>query len=87
MSALPERLSPKAKKLFREPAFLVGYLNFDRILDVIRNLDATALGSGGMMMKMALDMAVSVVKNLEELTIIIQSTKGGVLFRGHLKIQ
>jgi hypothetical protein len=65
----------------------VSYLNFGQVLDAVSALDASAMGEGGMMVKMILDMAVSVVKNLRELTAVVRFLPDGLAFAGHLHIQ
>ena len=85
--ALPSKLSPEAGKLFAAESLLVGYLNFGQVLDAVSALDASAMGEGGMMVKMILDMAVGVVKNLRELTAVVRILPDGMAFAGHLHIQ
>jgi hypothetical protein len=85
--ALPSKLSTEAGKLFAAESLLVGYLNFGQVLDAISALDASAMGEGGMMVKMILDMAVGVVKNLRELTTVVRILPDGMAFAGHLHIQ
>jgi hypothetical protein len=84
---LPAKLSPEAGKLFSTDSLLVSYLNFGQVLDAVSALDASAMGEGGMMVKMILDMAVSVVKNLRELTAVVRFLPDGLAFAGHLHIQ
>ncbi len=84
---LPSKLSAKAGKLLSADSLLVGYLNFGQVLDAVSSLDASAMGEGGMMVKMILDMAVGVVKNLRELTTIVRFLPDGLAFAGHLRIQ
>jgi hypothetical protein len=85
--ALPSKLSAEAGKLFAAESLLVGYLNFGQVLDAVSALDASAMGEGGMMVKMILDMAVGVVKNLRELTTVVRILPDGMAFAGHLHIQ
>jgi len=85
--ALPSKLSAEAGKLFAAESLLVGYLNFGQVLDAVSALDASAMGEGGMMVKMILDMAVGVVKNLRELTTVVRILPDGLAFAGHLHIQ
>jgi len=85
--ALPSKLSAEAGKLFAAESLLVGYLNFGQVLDAVSALDASAMGEGGMMVKMILDMAVGVVKNLKELTVVVRTLPDGMAFVGHLHIQ
>jgi hypothetical protein len=85
--ALPSKLSTEAGKLFAADSLLVGYLNFGQVLDAVSALDASAMGEGGMMVKMILDMAIGVVKNLRELTTVVRILPDGLAFAGHLHIQ
>ena len=85
--ALPSKLSTEAGKLFAADSLLVGYLNFGQVLDAVSALDASAMGEGGMMVKMILDMAIGVVKNLQELTAVVRILPDGLVFAGHLHIQ
>jgi hypothetical protein len=84
---LPSRLSAKAGKLFAADSLLVGYLNFGQVLDAVSALDASSMSEGGMLVKMILDMAVSVVKNLRELTAVVRFLPDGLTFASHLNIQ
>jgi hypothetical protein len=86
-SAFPAQLSKEARKLFDEESLVVGTLKFGQLLDVLSGLDAASLGEGGMMVKMVLDMVIGAVKNLRELTAVIRAVPGGVVFKGHLRIQ
>ena len=45
------------------------------------------MGEGGMMVKMILDMAIGVVKNLRELTAVVRFLPDGLVCAGHLHIQ
>lgn len=85
--ALPSKLSTEANKLFAADSLLVGYLNFGQVLDAVSALDASAMGEGGMMVKMILDMAIGVVKNLRELTTVVRILPDGLAIAGHLHIQ
>jgi hypothetical protein len=82
--ALVSKLSPEAGKLFAAESLLVGYLNFGQVLDAVSALDASAMGEGGMMVKMILDMAIGVVKNLRELTTVVRILPDGMAIAGHL---
>ena len=85
--SLPSKLSAEAGKLFAADSLLVGYLNFGQLLDAVSALDASSMGEGGMMVKMILDMAIGVVKNLRELTAVVRFLPDGLACAGHLHIQ
>lgn len=85
--ALPASLSPGAKRLFDEPSAMVAYLNCGLVVEAISGLDANALGDGGMFAKMVLDLALTAVKNLQELTGFVRFTPEGVELSGRLEIR
>lgn len=85
--ALTTSLSPGAKRLFDEPSAMVGYLNCGLLVEAISGLDANALGEGGMFAKMVLDLALTAVKNLRELTGFVRFTPEGAELSGRLEIR
>jgi hypothetical protein len=84
---LPTKLSAEAKKLFAQDSLLIAYANFSQFLEVIRKLDAAALGSHGMLVKLIIDLSTSVIENLQELTVIISPVSTGITIKGHVRIQ
>ncbi len=85
--ALTSSLSPGAKRLFDEPSAMVGFLNCGLVVEAISGLDANALGDGGMVAKMVLDLALTAVKNLRELTGFVRFTPEGAELSGRLEIR
>jgi hypothetical protein len=85
--ALPGQVSRAARELLDAPSLAVGTLNFERVLAVLTGLDAAAFGEGGMLAKMALDLALTAVRNLKEFTAVLRFLPAGFLMAGHLEIQ
>jgi hypothetical protein len=85
--SLATAVSPGAKRLFDEPSLAVGYLNCGLVFEALSGLDANALGDGGMLAKMALDLALTAVRNLKELTGVIRFLPEGVALSSRLDIQ
>ncbi len=86
-ATLPGKASPASKRLFEEDSFAVGYLSWARVVEALNALDASALGEGGMLAKMVLNLALTVVRNLEELTAVVRFVPGGVTLSSRLEIQ
>ncbi|HSA23107.1 MAG TPA: hypothetical protein P5076_16740, partial [Myxococcota bacterium] len=84
---LPSKVSQSARALLEEPSLAVGFLGFERVLAVLKGLDADVFGEGGMLAKMAVDLATTAVQNLRELTAVVRFLPEGVHFAGHLEIQ
>jgi hypothetical protein len=80
-------LSSGTKSLFDQPSLAVGYLSWTRILEAINGLDASAMGEGGLAAKMVLDLAMTAVKNLKELTGVVHFSQAGVEMSGRLELQ
>ena len=85
--SLADRLSPEAKRLFDSPSILTGILRFETIAQAVAGLDAGALGDGGLMVKMVLDLVATALRNIRELTGAIQFLPEGVALEGRLHIQ
>lgn len=80
-------LSAGTRRLFDQPSLAVGYLNWTQILEAINGLDASSMGDGGMATKMILDLAMTAVKNLKELTGVVHFSQSGVEISGRLELQ
>ncbi len=85
--SLSATLSGGTKRLFDQPSLAVGYLNWKQILDTVNGLDASSMGDGGMATKMVLDLAMTAVKNLKELTGVIHFSQSGAEISGRLELQ
>lgn len=85
--ALPASLSPGTKRLFDEPSMATGYLNCGLVFKALSGLDASAFGDGGMLVKMMLDMGLTAIKNLKEVTGVLRILPEGIALSGRLEIQ